>query len=206
MLHYTNTDQYLIAQADLFAATKHAGQSRKDGTPYIHHPRYVSVLAGYWAQQLFDEPVSHHDDLSRLGIIRVTGLCHDLIEDQNVSWNDLHLFFGQKVADFVLELSNDKSVMDHNERNRLYCDKLQTCCEDVQLIKLADIYHNAVSVAPSTKFGASWVKKARLMLASLNKVVNTIFYVQTANALKVRDELSCKSIHDEKHDGMQVCV
>ena len=191
MLHYTLTDQSMISQADLFAATKHAAQTRKDGTPYIHHPRYVSVLAGQWAQQYFMEPRPIIDHFSRLGIIRVVGLCHDLIEDQGVTHDVLYLLFGKEVADAVALLSNDKSIKDHDERNVVYCKALALANIDVQFVKLADIYHNAISVAPNPRFGSKWVKKAQMMLHALSLLYGTIFYHQTENALKVREELSC---------------
>jgi GTP pyrophosphokinase len=196
MLHYTATDQSMIAQADLFAATKHAGQARKDGTPYIHHPRYVSVLAGYWAQNYFYEPAQPDQHMfSRLGIIRVTGLCHDLIEDQDVHRSTLHVMFGPQVAEFVSQLSNDKNIKDWEARNLAYCEQLMAADIDTQLIKLADLYHNAVSATPNSKFGIKWAKKARSMLNSLNKIpMSCSFYRQTCDALNVREEVSTEIV------------
>jgi len=191
MLHYTVTDQIKISEADLFAATKHASQVRKDNTPYIHHPRYVSVLAGFWAQEYFEEPRPMSDAFSRLGIIRVAGLCHDLIEDQDVSYDLLNLLFGRTVANYVARLSNDKTIKDQEERNDVYCQQLHYSDIDVQIIKAADIYHNAVSVAPNPRFGSKWVKKGRQMLESLDKVKTAGFYKLAEHALQVREELSC---------------
>lgn len=192
MLYYTTMDQNMIAQADLFAATKHAGQARKDGTPYIHHPRYVSVLAGHWAQNYFYEPTQpEHHVFSRLGVIRVAGLCHDLIEDQDVHHDTLHIMFGHVVADFVSYLSIDKAILDLEERNAAYCEQLKAASVDVQLIKLADIYHNAVSAIPNVKFGIKWAKKAHLMLESLIKLPWACYYYrQTLDALMVREKCS----------------
>lgn len=38
------TDGQRLAKAISFAATKHADQTRKDGTPYIYHPMAVAEL------------------------------------------------------------------------------------------------------------------------------------------------------------------
>lgn len=188
MLYYTLKDQQMIARADVFAATMHAGQTRKDGTPYIEHPRYVSALAGYWAQLLLDEDRSTNMlVLSRIGEIRLTGLCHDLMEDQDISYQELSDLFSPTVAGFVQCLTIDHCIEEKEKREQEYCSRLWVSCIDVQLCKLADIYHNSISTPPNPKFGAKWVKKAYKMLEALDKVKYTIYHAHTARVLRDRE-------------------
>src|SRR5262249_52125173 len=123
---------------------------------------------GLWAAHSLIENVNVRDSgYSRLGIIRVACLLHDLIEDQGVTEDEIASFFGTVVAAYVAALSNNKSIQDEAMRNTDYCAKLRQTCIDVQICKLADIYHNATSVSKNPTWKVRWCNKAEMMLASL---------------------------------------
>ena len=74
-------------RALIFAAEAHAGQTRKNGAPYILHPTEAAAIAA-----------SITDDEDVLTAV----LLHDTIEDTNVTADDIRLEFGDHVAELVL--------------------------------------------------------------------------------------------------------
>lgn len=75
-----------IRSAFDFADSKHQGQLRKSGEPYIVHPRDVAItLAEYQV------------DPNTL----VAGLLHDILEDTDTSYDEIKEKFGEEVADIV---------------------------------------------------------------------------------------------------------
>lgn len=75
-----------IRRAFDYACSKHEGQKRKSGHPYIVHPRDVAItLAEYQV------------DPNTL----IAGLLHDIIEDTNTSYDEIKDKFGEEVADIV---------------------------------------------------------------------------------------------------------
>jgi GTP pyrophosphokinase len=75
-----------IRSAFDYADSKHQGQLRKSGEPYIVHPRDVAItLAEYQV------------DPNTL----VAGLLHDILEDTDTTYDELKEKFGEEVADIV---------------------------------------------------------------------------------------------------------
>jgi len=75
-----------IRSAFDYADSKHQGQLRKSGEPYIVHPRDVAItLAEYQV------------DPNTL----VAGLLHDILEDTDTSYDEIKEKFGEEVADIV---------------------------------------------------------------------------------------------------------
>jgi len=108
-----------------FAADKHRMQRRKDpdASPYINHPIAV-------AQLLADSGVS---DAVTLG----AAILHDTIEDTETSYEELIEKFGPKVADTVMEVTDDKSLP-KQERKRLQVEHASRMSRSAALVKLAD--------------------------------------------------------------------
>jgi (p)ppGpp synthase/HD superfamily hydrolase len=95
----------------LFAINCHIKQPRKDNvTPYIVHPLGVAALM----RKFVKEPI---EDVSVMELI-IACYLHDVIEDCNVTYDNLTLLFGKKIADIVLEVTNDPK-----EKNRLGKDE-----------------------------------------------------------------------------------
>lgn len=81
--------------AKAFASKAHQGQARKNSNePYITHPVRV-------AERLEKEGCS--DDLISAGYL------HDVVEDTNVSIEDIERQFGKEIADLVASHTEDKS-------------------------------------------------------------------------------------------------
>ena len=81
-------------EALTFAHTAHEGAVRK-GTdvPYITHPLETAAIA---AEMTDDEDII------------IAALLHDVIEDTKYSKKDIEVRFGSRVAELVLEESEDK--------------------------------------------------------------------------------------------------
>ncbi len=122
----------LINEAIILATAKHSGQVRK-GTdiPYIVHPMEVMAI------------------LSRMGAdedLLIAGVLHDVVEDTNVSVEDIQIKFGDKVAELVGAHSEDKSLS-WEERKRLSNEHLKNETFEVKCLILADKLSNIRSMA-----------------------------------------------------------
>jgi len=128
-----------------WAASAHAAQTRK-GTdvPYVQHPAAVALIlerAGW------PEPVV------------IAGLLHDLVEDTEVTLDDLRATFGGEIAEYVARCTERKR--DDQGRPRPWADRKREWIEsvaagpvEVRAIALADKLHNLASLAYDLKRGA----------------------------------------------------
>ncbi|MCK5081199.1 MAG: bifunctional (p)ppGpp synthetase/guanosine-3',5'-bis(diphosphate) 3'-pyrophosphohydrolase [Candidatus Moranbacteria bacterium] len=129
-----------IQRALNLAADKHNGQMRKSsGLPYIVHPFSVALILSEYVQ---DEDVI------------VAGLLHDVLEDvKDYKYEDLKKDFGQKIADIVQGVSEDKDF-DNGETDREtwqerkdeYLKNLWNDSEKSLLVCAADKIHNLRSM------------------------------------------------------------
>ena len=116
-----------------FAAQSHKGQRRMHpyDTPYISHPFNVGILllkAGY-----DDEIVA-------------AGFLHDVIEDCEVTEDELEELFGKKVALMVQQVSEDKSIEDWGLRKSNYRYVLENAEIGSLAVAAADHLHNVKSL------------------------------------------------------------
>ena len=115
----------LLLEAASFAAQRHRDQRRKDAgaTPYINHPLEVAKI------------------LSQAGVedpdVLVAALLHDTIEDTETSVTDITERFGERVGQFVLEVTDDKSLP-KAERKRLQVQNGRKKSDGAKVIKIAD--------------------------------------------------------------------
>ena len=126
------TDVKLITKAYLFAKEKHGEQLRKSGEPYIIHPLQVAYT------------------LAELGLDDSTicaALLHDVVEDTDITHQDLVNQFGSEIADMVdgvtkLSKLNYESVEEEQVEN--YRKMFLAMGKDIRviMIKLADRLHN----------------------------------------------------------------
>ena len=136
-------DIKLIEDAYIFARDKHQGQLRRSGEPYITHPVAVAII------------------LSQLGAGPSTlaaALLHDVVEDTEVSLNDLKNIFGSDISNLVdgvtklskLEFTTEPSQADNHQK------MLLAMARDIRviLIKISDRLHNIRtlgSMSPSSQ-------------------------------------------------------
>ena len=81
-----NSDSDLLRRAYAYAETKHEGQSRRSGEPYITHPVAVTVVL---------------TELEMDDATLAAGLLHDVVEDCGVSRDQIAAEFGDEIADLV---------------------------------------------------------------------------------------------------------
>lgn len=130
---YLSSDEIKeVEKAYKFAYDKHKGQYRKTGEEYIVHPLFVAhILTTIRADK---------DTL-------IAGLLHDVIEDTEVTKEELKNLFGETVANLVDGVTkiNSINVSTENEYLTGYYKKIIVgMSEDVRviIIKLADRLHN----------------------------------------------------------------
>lgn len=139
-----SADSLIIRKAFDLALEAHSGTRRKSGEPYIYHPIEV-------AQIVVDEI-----GLSTTSI--VCALLHDVVEDTDVTLDDIEGIFGETVARIIDGLTKISQVFDQTSSIQAenFRKMLLTLSDDVRviLIKLADRLHNMRtlgSMAPHKK-------------------------------------------------------
>jgi (p)ppGpp synthase/HD superfamily hydrolase len=114
----------LTRDALIFAADRHAGQTRDSGgVPFVTHPVEVAYLlhdAGYP-----DEVVA-------------AGVLHDVLEDTDVERAELEKRFGNRVAGLVAAVSDDPSIEDGAERKAALRQQVAAAGEEAGAIFAAD--------------------------------------------------------------------
>ena len=121
----------LIEKATMVALNAHSGQKRKDdNSPYIAHPFMVAIKL---AQNGFSEEII------------AAALVHDVLEDTNVSENDLRKELGETILNVVKTLSEDKSLP-WEERKKKYIESVRNGSEGAKAVSISDKIHNAEGV------------------------------------------------------------
>jgi GTP pyrophosphokinase len=136
-------DLGLIARAFLLAYHAHDGITRKSGEPYIVHPIEVSRILA--VMRLDGETIA-------------AGLMHDVVEDTDISLDDLEGIFGSRVAQLVdgttklgqipwspdSEDGRERAVREREQQAESLRKMFLAMVDDigVVLIKLADRLHN----------------------------------------------------------------
>ena len=142
------SDLKLLLKALAFAAQKHRDQRRKDrkASPYINHPIMLAetlVLVGG-----VDDPK-----------VLAAALLHDTIEDTQTTYDELKSEFGARVANAVLEVTDNKRLRKHT-RKRLQIEHAPGLSADAKLVKLADKISNLTDLA-GDRPPKGWSKKRR---------------------------------------------
>lgn len=130
--HEAKGDLRLIRKAFDVALDAHKDMRRKSGEPYIYHPLAVAQI------------VTTEIGLGAKSI--ACALIHDVVEDTDITLNDIRRMFGDKVATIVDGLTKISGVSDFNVSMQAenFRKMLLTLAADVRviLIKLADRLHN----------------------------------------------------------------
>ena len=124
----------ILTEALLFASRKHSTQKRKDPaeSPYVNH--LIDVLH-----------TLVHDGGFRDEELLAAGVLHDTIEDTETTDEELRNHFGDRVADLVLEVTDDKGL-EKMERKRLQIENAPKKSTGAKVIKLADKISNLRSI------------------------------------------------------------
>ncbi len=125
-------ERELISKAFYFAADAHQGMRRKSGELYIVHPlevaRIVNLEIGLGIKSI------------------ISALLHDVVEDTEITLEDIEQVFGSKIASIIDGLTKISGVFDNKSSLQAenFRKMLITLSDDVRviLIKLADRLHN----------------------------------------------------------------
>ncbi|MBR6265085.1 MAG: bifunctional (p)ppGpp synthetase/guanosine-3',5'-bis(diphosphate) 3'-pyrophosphohydrolase [Bacteroidales bacterium] len=121
----------LVKKAFSVANEAHYGTRRRSGEPYILHPIAVARI------------VSDEIGLGSKSVI--SALLHDVVEDTDITLEDINNMFGPKIAQIVDGLTKIRGVLKNKEGQAENFKKIVfTLSEDVRviIIKLADRLHN----------------------------------------------------------------
>ena len=161
----------LILKAAHFAAQKHRDQRRKDkhASPYIIHP--ISVALAIAQIGRVDDPE-----------ILAAALLHDTLEDTDTTPEELEAEFGKKVCEYVLDVSDDKTLP-KDERKRRQIEHAKKISKGAALIKLGDKISNVTDVTNNPP--ADWdINRRKEYLDWAEKVIE--------NCPKVNDRMENK--------------
>lgn len=120
----------------------HAGQIRKADpqVPYATHPLHVAIMV---------QEVGGEEDSV------IAALLHDLLEDTDVTPEDLVEEFGPRVSTIVQEVSEDKSLPWRDRKARMV-ERLQSASPEACMVAAADKIHNLETLIDAhDRFGPS---------------------------------------------------
>ena len=129
---YSEKDITRLKKAYVFAARAHKGQIRRSGEPYLSHPLEVAWM------------------LSEMKLDCITlaaGLLHDVLEDTDVTADDLKKNFGKEITDLVEGVTKISRVQESSPEKR-HAESIRkiilAMTDDLRVIfiKLADRVHN----------------------------------------------------------------
>ncbi|WP_245615524.1 HD domain-containing protein [Afifella pfennigii] len=135
------SDTVLLARAFDYASAHHSGQTRKGfaGAPYVDHVAEVAALLAENVEGVGAEVVA-------------AALLHDTVEKSQASLAEIAELFGERVAGWVGELTDDESLPEE-ERRRRQVEAFKTASRPARLVKLADKTSNLAEVAASPPEG-----------------------------------------------------
>lgn len=134
MFNLTEEQEKDIYRAFVLAQKAHAGTRRKSGEPYIFHPLAVAQIA-----------------VSEVGLGPIAVICallHDVVEDTDISLDELRTIFGDRVAVIVDGVTkiDDAILLQQTDSKQAenYRKILLSMCDDAYVIflKLCDRLHN----------------------------------------------------------------
>jgi guanosine-3',5'-bis(diphosphate) 3'-pyrophosphohydrolase len=127
-----DVDRDLLTRAFRFAAAAHEGQQRRSGEDFIHHPYSVAHICA---------------DLELDDVTIAAALLHDVVEDTQVTLDEVRDEFGEEIAnlvDGVTKLTRVHFQSREQVQAENYRKMVVAMAQDVRviLIKLADRLHN----------------------------------------------------------------
>lgn len=143
-----------IREAFEWAVDSHKDMRRKSGEPYIYHPIAVARIA---AEEM---------GLGTTSI--VCALLHDVVEDTDITLDQIRKRFGEKVAKIIDGLTKISGVFDQKDSPQAenFRKMLLTLSDDVRviLIKLCDRLHNMRTLQHMSRKGQLKIASETLYL------------------------------------------
>ena len=184
-------DRDLIARAFRYAASAHEGQQRRSGEEFIHHPYSVARICA--ELQLDDETIA-------------AALLHDVVEDTDVSLDDVKAEFGDEIAqlvDGVTKLTRVSFQSREQAQAENYRKMVLAMAEDLRVIfiKLADRLHNLRTIEYLGK--QKQVQKAREALEVYAPLAHRLGIHQMKWEL---EDLAFEALHPRKYTEIKAMV
>ena len=125
-----------ILKALEYSSIKHKNQTRKgkELEPYINH--IIDVIN-----------ILRENNIKSNKIL-ISAILHDILEDTDTSYEELKTNFGKKIADIVLECSDDKKLS-KSDRKILQITETNKKSKKAQIVKIADKISNLKSIQNS---------------------------------------------------------
>ena len=133
---YSNKDKNILQKAFNLASAGHIDQKRDSGEPYITHPLHVAIYLSELSM-----------DLETI----VSAILHDLIEDTDITYNDIKKEFGKEIADIVDGVTKLDKI-NYNSKEEAKADAIRkmviAMSKDIRvlILKLADRLHNIETI------------------------------------------------------------
>jgi len=131
-----NKHHSLIKEGFIFANEGHKNQKRKSGEPYITHPLQVAIYLS-----------EINLDIETI----IAALLHDLIEDTDITYEDIKSKFGNEIADIVDGVTKLDKIK-YNSTEEAKADAIRkmviAMSRDIRvlILKLADRLHNIKTI------------------------------------------------------------
>jgi GTP diphosphokinase / guanosine-3',5'-bis(diphosphate) 3'-diphosphatase len=186
-----DVDKDLLRRAFEFAERAHAGQTRRSGEAFIHHPLEVArICAGL-----------HLDEQTI-----AAALLHDVVEDTGAELEEIRVEFGDEIAelvDGVTKLTRISFQSREQAEAENYRKMIVAMAKDVRviLVKLADRLHNMRAIEYQTK--QKQAQKARETL----EVYAPLAHRLGIHALKWElEDLAFQTLHPRKYAEIKAMV
>lgn len=134
LARFSGDERDVLEQAYAFAKEHHAGQSRDEGTDYIIHPlRSALTLVNEFGVQDADMIVSM--------------LLHDIVEDTDVTCEDVQRRFGETVEKYVCDLTRERAAEETEEEKLIskpikFTWFMKVAPRESKVLKCADLLDN----------------------------------------------------------------
>jgi (p)ppGpp synthase/HD superfamily hydrolase len=128
----------LLKRALDFASEAHRDQLRKYPNVKVPYVSHVAGVVAILARHGFDEEV------------QAAGALHDVMEDCNVSFQELERRFGGRVAALVRDCSEEDKNLSWEARKAAYIERFPKKPLDAQAVTLADKIDNFLSIEVSS--------------------------------------------------------
>src|SRR6187551_546704 len=186
-----DVDKELLRRAFEFAERAHAGQTRRSGEEFIHHPLGVARIC---AELHLDEQTI------------AAALLHDVVEDTGADLEEVRSEFGPEVATLVEGVTKLTRITFQSREQaeaENYRKMIVAMAQDVRviLIKLADRLHNMRTIEYQSK--PKQAQKARETL----EVYAPLAHRLGIHALKWElEDLAFQTLHPRKYEEIKKMV
>ena len=144
-----------------YAIDAHKGQKRKfTGAPYVIHLLYVADAAEKWAQE--------SSDVLNARLFYIVGCLHAVIEDTDVTYEDLVRDFGPGRARRVQALTCPNVEGNRAARKKAYREQMSLTSTVPRVVKIFDMKHNVPDIAENDPgFAPRYIQECLAMLDTI---------------------------------------